>query len=95
MHTIQEPHKPRTYRKKSIIGVNQLVQRTNGVHKINWLFLLLISIFFGTLGVDRFIMGQVGWGLLKLITGGGFGIWWLIDVILIACKYDFENVVWM
>ena len=29
-------------------------------------------------------MGKVGTGLLKLLTAGGFGIWWLVDVILIA-----------
>ncbi len=45
---------------------------------------LLLSIFVGTLGVDRFYMGLVGTGILKLLTGGGCGIWWLIDVILIA-----------
>lgn len=66
-----------------------------GTYKINWIFLLIISIFFGTLGIDRFIMGQVGWGLLKLITGGGFGIWWIIDIILISIRYDFENVEWV
>lgn len=61
---------------------------------INWVFTLLMSIFFGTLGIDRFIMGHVGLGILKLITAGGFGIWWLIDVILIATKYPFKNVFW-
>lgn len=63
--------------------------------KINWLFLLIISIFFGVLGFDRFIMRQFGLGLLKLFTGGGFGIWWFIDIILIATKYDFDNVEWV
>jgi TM2 domain-containing membrane protein YozV len=54
-----------------------------------------MSIFFGTLGIDRFIMGHIGLGILKLITAGGFGIWWLIDVILIATKYSFHNVHWI
>ncbi|MQY75975.1 MAG: TM2 domain-containing protein [Actinobacteria bacterium] len=53
-----------------------------------------MSIVFGQLGVDRFIMGHVGLGILKLITFGGFGIWWIIDVILIATKYNFSNVKW-
>ena len=50
----------------------------------NWLVALLLSIFLGGLGVDRFYLGKIGTGILKLITFGGFGIWWLIDVILIA-----------
>jgi len=48
--------------------------------------------FFGQLGVDRFIMGKIGIGPLKLITFGGFGIWWLIDMILIATKYSFNRI---
>lgn len=50
----------------------------------DWLAALLLSIFLGYLGVDRFYLGHIGLGVAKLVTGGGCGIWWLIDIILIA-----------
>jgi TM2 domain-containing membrane protein YozV len=59
----------------------------------SWMAALILSIFVGSLGVDRFYLGKIGTGILKLITLGGFGIWWLIDLILIATK-NFKGVVW-
>jgi len=49
-----------------------------------WLTALLLSVFVGSLGADRFYMGQIGLGIFKLITCGGLGIWSLIDIILFA-----------
>ena len=51
-----------------------------------YIIALLFSIFLGYLGIDRFYMGQVGLGIGKLLTGGGCGVWWLIDIILIATR---------
>lgn len=51
-----------------------------------YIIALLFSIFLGYFGIDRFYMGQVGMGIGKLLTGGGCGVWWLIDVILIATR---------
>ena len=49
-----------------------------------WLVALLISFFVGVFGIDRFYLGYVGTGILKLITFGGCGIWYLYDLIMIA-----------
>jgi len=44
---------------------------------------LVLSIVVGGWGIDRFYIGDVGMGIGKLLTGGGCGIWWLIDLFLI------------
>ena len=45
---------------------------------------LILSVLVGGLGIDRFYLGYTGLGVLKLLTGGCFGILWIIDIINIA-----------
>ena len=43
----------------------------------------ILSLLLGNLGVDRFYLGKVGTGIAKLLTAGGFGIWSIVDLIII------------
>ena len=45
---------------------------------------LIISFLVGWFGIDRFYLGYTGLGILKLITFGGCGVWYIVDLILIA-----------
>lgn len=51
-------------------------------HLLTWLG----CFFFGYLGVDRFMRGQIGLGILKLLTLGAIGVWSLIDWIIALTK---------
>lgn len=63
--------------------------------KVNWVLALVMSAVLGRFGIDRFIMGHTGLGILKILTLGGFGVWWLVDLILIATKYEFKDIKWV
>lgn len=57
--------------------------------------ILIVSLLAGTLGIDRFMIGDVGLGVAKLLTCGGFGIWAIIDLFMImgaAREKNFQNL---
>ena len=59
------------------------------------LMVLLISLFAGGLGIDRFMLGQTGLGIAKLLTCGGLGIWTIVDWFLIMGEtrdYNFREL---
>ncbi len=50
---------------------------------------ILLCFFGGVFGLHRFYVGKILTGILLLISGGGFGVWWIIDLIqLIRGKFE-------
>ncbi len=62
----------------------------SNISERNWLAALLLCIFFGVFGAHRFYVGKIGTAILMLITLGGFGIWAVVDLIIIICQ-DFKD----
>jgi hypothetical protein len=63
--------------------------------KKKWVLALVLSVLLGWLGVDRFYAGYVLLGVLKLVTLGGLGAWWAVDIVLIVLKKDFSRAIWV
>ena len=61
-------------------------QSPSGSNQKSYVTALLLSLFLGTFGIDRFYLGYTGLGIAKLLTLVGFGIWALIDFIMIAMR---------
>lgn len=53
---------------------------------------LIVSLLAGSLGIDRFIIGDIGLGVGKLLTCGGFGIWAIVDWFLIMGSTREKNM---
>ncbi|MFT6883465.1 MAG: TM2 domain-containing membrane protein YozV, partial [Marinoscillum sp.] len=55
--------------------------------------ILIVSILAGSLGIDRFLIGDTGLGIGKLLTCGGLGIWAIIDWFLIMGATREKNLI--
>ena len=62
----------------------KLLDTSTNTNSIDWLALFLLTFFVGVLGVHRFYVGKIGTGVLMLITLGGLGVWFLVDLILVV-----------
>ena len=62
----------------------ELLDSSTKTNSIDWLALFLLTFFVGVLGVHRFYVGKIGTGVLMLITLGGLGIWFLVDLLLVV-----------
>lgn len=58
----------------------------SGVSRLDYTTMLLLTILVGGLGVHRFYANKIGTGILWLLTGGCFGIGWIVDIVLVATE---------
>ena len=62
----------------------KLLNSSTTTSTTDWLTLFLLTFFVGVLGVHRFYVGNIGTGFLMLLTLGGLGVWFLVDLILVV-----------
>ncbi len=74
----------------SLTGTDPLVDNNAAVSDKDWLATFLLCWFLGVFGIHRFYVGKTGSAIAMILTLGGFGIWVLVDWIIILCG-DFKD----
>lgn len=83
--------------------INMIRERLLAVDDAKWVMIstqqfkepstmLIISILAGSLGIDRFMLGDTGLGIGKLLTCGGLGIWTIVDWFMIQKATKEKNM---
>jgi len=80
----KEKHKEKKEKHKEIKEKKKTKEKV--IREKSWGIAILLSLFLGIFGIDRFYLGYTVLGVIKLITLGGVGVWALIDLILIIAK---------
>jgi hypothetical protein len=62
----------------------------SAIDSLDWTVKLILTIFLDgiVMGVNRILRGNLIIGVLWIITGGIFGIGWIIDIITMITKKD-------
>ena len=57
---------------------------------VSWLLNIILTIFFDPIwqGIRRILKGRILWGIIWFITGGIFGIGWIVDIVCVIVKKD-------
>jgi TM2 domain-containing membrane protein YozV len=82
-------------RQRLMTADDDTLYRVSALELRDPMLIFVISFFAGTLGIDRFMIGQTGLGVAKLLTCGGLFVWALVDLFLImdaTKKVNFEKI---
>lgn len=79
----QEQPQPQQFAAQPVVPQQGASESEENPNK-SYILAIVLSFFLGGLGVDRFYLGKVGTGIIKLLTGGGFVIWYFVDLVLLV-----------